>query len=239
MKKTLLFIYTLFTPTKKHFHILSLLVLFSFTSVHSQKNKSNIFKELFGVSVSEHKDKFEGTTTYKMYGNKVHLDNAGVSALSDIAFKSAGMDLDLKSYKLFMNLENHITKNEKSQLSIVFRIVAYDELFVDIKEGESLKLILGNNNLDLSTNGSFNSDMDIENESSITNARYNISKETLEKIINSEEVSFRLILHSYSSGESDDRDNDKLNLDGTFRKKNFKAWKEFYHDYVNNNNTKD
>ena len=209
-----------------------LLSLIFIPEVSAQKKKKrNILKEIFGVSVNETSDKFEGTTTYQMDGNRVFCDLSSTNALGNIIFGT-----DAPTFKTFLNLEKHILKDGSYQLSILFRVDAQNEQFAKVMEGESLVFLLDDGRLELSTKGSFNSDFDINmtGVSSETNARYTISKNQLKRIITSNNQEFRIILDSYRSGAAEERDKNDQHLDGSFTKKNKKVWNEFYSDYVIN-----
>jgi len=47
-------------------------------------------------------------------------------------------------------------------------------------------------------------------------------------------VEFRIILDSFRSGEAEKRDKKDQYLDGNYKKKNKKAWDEFYDNYIIN-----
>lgn len=197
--------------------------------VSAQKKKKNILKELFGVSVNETSDKFEGTSTYQMAGNRVYCDLSGANALGNIIFGT-----DAPTFKTFLNLEKHILKDGSYELSILFKVIVQNEQFATVMEGKSLIFLLDDGRLELSTQGSFNSDFDIKMNgvSSETNARYAISKSELLRITTSREVEFRIILDSYRSGVAEERDKNGQHLDGSFTKKNKKEWNEFYTQYL-------
>ena len=196
-----------------------------------EKKKKNLLKELFGVSTNETSDKFEGTTTYRMEGNKVFSELSGSNALGNLLFGK-----DDPTFTTFLNLEKHILKDGNYELSILFKVNAQNEQFAKVMEGKSLLFLVDDGRLELSTKGSFNSDFDIDMSgvSSETNARYTISVNELERINNSNKVEFRIILDSYKSGAAEDRDKREQYLDGKFTKRNKKVWIEFYDDYLKN-----
>lgn len=99
-------------------------------------------------------------------------------------------------------------------------------------EGKSLIFLLDDGRLDLNTSDSYNTDYDMMDRSLIANVRYQITRDQLEKINNSEKEEFRIILDSHQLGEAKDRDKTDQNLDGRFNKKNRKVWNEFYTDYI-------
>lgn len=202
-------------------------------SVNAQKEKKkmNILKELFGVSVNETSDKFEGTTTYRMSGNKVHSELSGANAMGNLIFGT-----DAATFKTYLNLEKHVLRDGGFELSILFNVEAKNEQFAEVMEGESLIFLLDGERLNLTTQGSFNSDFDfdVNGVSSETNARYKISKSQLESINTSDKVEFRIILDSYKSGAAEERDKHEQYLDGRFTKKNKKVWNEFYENYIIN-----
>lgn len=199
-------------------------------SILAQESKNqNIFKQMFGVSVSETSDKFEGTTTYQMSGNKVFSQLSGANALTNLVFGTKHV-----TFNTFLNLEKHETTNGDYELSILLKVEADNEVWVRIRKGESLLFLLDNERLSFSTSGSFNTDYDLMDHSSVANSRYPISKEDLHKINNSEKVEFRIMLDSFQSGEAEERDRDDQHLDGKFTKKNKRVWTEFYEDYLLN-----
>ena len=206
-------------------------MLFYNLSRGQEKKKQNIFKDLFGVSVQKTSDKFDGTTTYYMEGNKVFSELSGNNALGNLIFGS-----DAPTFKTFLNLEKYVQKDGTYELAILFKVEAENEQFAKVMEGKSLIFLLDEERFDLNTKGSFNSDFDIDvgGVSSVTNARYTISKNQLEQINNSEKVEFRVILDSYRSGAAEGRDKDDQHLDGEFNKKNKRVWREFEEDYLNN-----
>lgn len=208
--------------------IISLLLFLPEISAQ-EKKKKNLLKELFGVSIRETSDKFEGTTTYRMDGNKVFSKLSGSNALGNLLFGN-----DDPTFTTFLNLEKHILKDGNFELSILFKVNAQNEQFAKVMEGNSLLFLLDDGRLELSTKGSFNSDFDIDMSgvSSETNARYPISVNELERINKSNEVEFRIILDSYKSGAAEDRDKSEQYLDGKFTKRNKKVWIEFYEDYL-------
>ncbi|MEM8938599.1 MAG: hypothetical protein AAGC64_04540 [Bacteroidota bacterium] len=206
---------------------LTLMLVPSVSAQKEKKKKKNIFKELFGVSVDEKTNKFEGTTTYQMYGNRVNSKLSSNNAVGNLIF-----GINTPTYNTFLNLEKHIPKDGEYELAILLKVEAKNEVTVDIKEGESLILLLDDERINLNTEGAFNSDFDVSNSTSVVNTRYAISKEQLEKINGSDTVEFRIILDSFRSGNAKERDKEDLYLDGEFKKKNKKAWVEFYDDYL-------
>ncbi|ASV30810.1 hypothetical protein [Maribacter cobaltidurans] len=214
--------------TEKKCVLLALLGMSLGISAQESKNQ-NIFKQMFGVSVSETSDKFEGTTTYQMKGNRVFSQLSGANALSNLLFDSKNV-----TFNTFLNLEKHITEDGSFELSILLKVEADNEVWVRIRKGESLIFLLDNQRLELSTSGSFNTDYDLMDHSSVANSRYPISKEDLHKINNSEKVEFRIMLDSFQSGEAEERDRNDQHLDGKFTKKNKRVWTEFYEDYLLN-----
>ncbi len=208
---------------------LALMLIPSVSAQKEKKKKKNIFKELFGVSVDEKSNKFDGTKTYQMRGNKVFSKLSGNNALGNVVF-----GINTPTYDTFLNLEKHIPREGKYELAILLKVEAKNEVTVDINEGESLILLLDDERINLNTEGAFNSDFDVSNSTSVVNARYTISKEQLEKINGSNTIEFRIILDSFRSGTAKERDKEQLYLDGEFKKKNKKAWIEFYNDYLKN-----
>ncbi|MDT7828971.1 hypothetical protein RQM65_09885 [Pricia sp. S334] len=215
---------------KNYLFAITCIALLILTPVKAQKKKQNIFKELFGVSVQETSDKFDGTTTYQMEGNRVFSQLSGTNALGNLIFGT-----DAPTFKTFLNLEKQVLKNGAYELAILFKVEADNEQFAKVMEGESLIFLLDYERFDLTTKGSYNSDFDIDigGVSSVTNARYAISEDQLEKINSSDKVEFRIILDSYQSGAAEGRDKNEQYLDGEFNKKNKRVWNEFEVDYLN------
>ena len=209
------------------FSVFIMLFVFHFDGVAQEKKKQSIFKKLFGVSVNETSDKFEGTTTYQMSGNRVFSVLSGANAVVNLIF-----DAKSTTFKTFLNLEKYVLKNGDYELAILFSVEAHNDLFVRVMEGESLIFLFDDDRLELSTSGSFNMDYDMVDRTSVANARYPITKEQFEKINNSGKVEFRIILDSFQSGVAEERDKNDQHLDGKFNKKNYKVWKEFYENYV-------
>ena len=108
------------------FTILLSLIFIQVVSAQKKK-KTNILKELFGVSVNESSDKFEGTRTYQMSGNKVYCDLSGVNAIGNVIFGT-----DAPTFKTFLNLEKHILKDGSYELSILFKVDAQNEQFAKV-----------------------------------------------------------------------------------------------------------
>ena len=108
--------------------------------------------------------------------------------------------------------------------------------------GESLIFLVDGKRMAFSTGGDFNSDAGFDSNMSFdskTNARYPVTKSDLEKIINAEEVEFRIMQESIYEGQTEIRDKEKgSHFEGFFSKKNFKAWKDFYADYIVNKPSK-
>ncbi|WP_396635407.1 hypothetical protein [Maribacter sp. R77961] len=204
-----------------------ILIAINFNSAGQERKKQSVFKQLFGVSVNETSDKFEGTTTYQMKGNKVFSELSGSNALGNLIFGG-----DAVTFNTFMNLEKHVLKDGSYELAILFKVEANNDLFVRVMEGESLIFLLDDGRLDLTTDGSYNTDYDMMNQSSVANARYRITKKQVQQINSSSKVEFRVILDSFQLGAAEDRDKNNQHLDGKFTKKNRKVWIEFYDDYL-------
>jgi len=204
-----------------------ILIAVHFNSAGQERKKQNIFKQLFGVSVNETSDKFEGTTTYQMQGNKVFSELSGNNALGNLIFGG-----DAVTFNTFLNLEKYVLKDGSKELAILFKVEANNDLFVRVMEGESLIFLLDDGRLNISTEGSFNTDYDMMDQSSVANARYPITKAQFEQIKNSSTIEFRIILDSFQSGAAQDRDKNNQHLDGKFNKKNRKVWNKFYEDYL-------
>lgn len=209
------------------FALISFLLVLNTQLYGQEKKKNNLFKQLFGVTVNEAHDKFEGTTTYQMNGNRVFSELSGGNALVNLIFSS-----DHPTFNTFLNLEKYVKKDDTYELAILLKVEAENELWVRVMEGESLIFLLDDERIELETSGSFNMDYDMMKNTSVANARYPITIEQLEQINNTENIEFRIVLDSSESGTAEDRDKNDLHLDGKFNKKNKKVWIEFYDDYM-------
>lgn len=206
--------------------------------VNAQKESKGL-KGLLGVKVETEYDKFEGTTTHRMTGNKVKIDGGVRSSIVKGVMGLMNKDLKISIVTTQLQLENHILKDSTSELSVILKISVEDDNQFWVGNDESLIFLADGERIGLSTDGSFNNEdnrrvdgnLDIT-KASKTNARYPVSKEQLEKIINSEEVLFRILQDEFSLGQAEARDKKSTTFEGSFNSKNFKAWKDFYEDYV-------
>lgn len=202
--------------------------------VEAQKNKKkNKLKELLGVKVDTKKDKFEGTTTYIMRGNTVKIKGQVGSSIAKGVLGILGGSAKISIMTTRLQLENHITKTGKSELAVILKVSIKDDAQFRPMTGESLIFLVDDERIGLSTEGKYNAEHDFQSNSKVF-ARYSITKEQLEQIINAEKVEFRLIQQGLLEGASKTRDKSEsgTNMEGEFSKKNFKAWKDFYKNYV-------
>ena len=200
----------------------------SIQSLHAQKKKKSL-------AIEEYHDKFEGTRTYTMKGNKVKINNAVKKSIGKGAL-SALMSgrLQISASATLMNLENHFTKNNKSELSVILVVNIHDDDNFYIGKGESLILLADGERINLSTNGEFNSNYSGYTNLSKTHARYPITRKIIEKIINAKEVEFRILQGSYKSRNQKERDKKETSFEGSFSSKNLNLWKRFYQEYIIN-----
>lgn len=191
-------------------------------------------KNLLGVNVEKTEDKFEGTTTYTMTGNKVKIDGAVGSSVAKGALGLISGYGQLSILTTRLQLENHINKSKESQLAVILKISIQDDSRFYPMAGESLIFLVDDERIGLSTEGKYNSEYNGYDSSSKVFARYPITKEQLEKIINAQKVEFRLIQSHFMDGAAETRDKaaEGATMEGEFSKKNFKAWKDFYENYI-------
>ena len=114
-----------------------------------------------------------------MQGNKVFSELSGNNALGNLIFGG-----DAVTFNTFLNLEKYVLKDGSKELAILFKVEANNDLFVRVMEGESLIFLLDDGRLNISTEGSFNTDYDMMDQSSVANARYPITKAQFEQIKN-------------------------------------------------------
>lgn len=208
--------------------ITTVLLLVSILEISAQKKSmQSASRVLFGVGVIETSDKFEGTTTYQMTGNRIGTELSGVNAIGNLI-----LNIDATTYDTFLNLEKHIRKDGGFELSIVFEVTAKNDVTVDVKKGKSLIFLLESGRIELNTEGAFNKDFDFSDSSSKASARYPLTEEQLNEINQSDVVEFRIVLDSHQSGEAEERDNHQLHLDGKFSKKNKRVWAEFVDEFL-------
>jgi len=209
------------------------LTILSTISIQAQKEKKGI-KGLLGTNVEESHDKFEGTTTFRMTGNKVKINGAVAGGVLKGALGLISKNPKISIITTRLQLENHITADSVSNLAVIFKISLEDNGAFRIMQGESLIFLADGERIGLSTGGAFNSDnFEIDGDSK-THARYPIAQAQIEKIINAEEVEFRIMQESYQLGEAEARDKGDTSFEGSFSKKNFKVWQDFYQNYVIN-----
>lgn len=216
-----------------------LIYLFINQSIVGQKKQTNIINGLLGSSVETEYDKFEGTTTHLMTGNKVKIDGGVRSSVIKGVMGLMNRDLKVSIITTRLQLENHILKDNTSQLSVILKISVEDDNRFSVGYGESLIFLVDGERIGLSTEGFFNNednrrvDGNLEiTKSSKTNARYPITRQQLIRIIEAKEVMFRILQDDYSLGQAEARDKKQTTFEGSFSKKNFKAWGDFYENYV-------
>lgn len=212
------------------------LLLISLTTLQSQqvKREKNGLAGLLGTNVEESHDKFEGTTTYRMTGNKVKINGAVAGGVLKGALGLITKNPKISIITTRLQLENHITADSISHLAVIFKISLEDNGTFGVMEGESLIFLADGQRIGLSTDGAFNQDdFELDGDSK-THARYPITQEQIEQIINAEIVEFRIMQEGFQLGEAQARDKGDTSFEGSFSKKNFKAWQSFYQNYVIN-----
>ncbi|MDD7887860.1 hypothetical protein [Flavivirga sp. 57AJ16] len=215
--------------------IITCLTVLGTISIHAQKTKkSGSLNSLFGVNVQESHDKFEGTTTYRMTGNKVKINGAVAGGVLKGALGLITKNPKFSIMTTRLQLENHITKDSVNHLAVIFKISLEDNGAFRVMEGESLIFLADGQRIGLSTDGAFNQDDFVIDGDSKTHARYAITQSQIEQIINSEVVEFRIMQDGYQLGEAEARDKGDTSFEGSFSKKNFKAWQDFYENYIIN-----
>ncbi|MFL1013236.1 hypothetical protein [Flavisericum labens] len=222
---------------KKLFFMLCLITGMSLTiqSTYAQKEKKGI-NGLLGVKVTTTQDKFEGTTTHRMEGNKVKIKGATGSSIGKGALGlvlGGGVKMSIMTTRL--QLENHIVNDSISQLAVILKVSVKDDAAFYPMAGESLIFLVDGKRIGLSTEGEYNAErfQGINNNSKVF-ARYPITQEQLETIINAKQVQFRMLQEHFMDGQAKTRDKKDSSFEGEFSKKNFKAWQDFYQNYVLN-----
>lgn len=228
-----------FIPLKVSFCFLVIL----FTLIHSlnaQKSEKKGLKGLLGSNVETTYDKFENSTTYRMTGNKVKIKGGVASSIIkgvvSLLSKSSSAQFSIITTKL--QLESYVVDGKSNELFVILKIKIEDDRRFNVMRDESLIFLVDGKRIALSTEGSFNNDEkvslvggDLQHDYK-TNVRYAISKTNLEKIINSEIVEFRIMQSSIMQEKEKTRDKTGTHFEGTFSKKNFKNWKDFYQKYI-------
>lgn len=210
-----------------------------YLSTYGQEEQNKGIKGLFGNNVETEYDKFEGTTTHRMTGNKVKIDGGVRSSIVKGVIGLMNRDVKVSIITTRLQLENHILKDNSNVLSVILNISVEDDNQFSVGNGESLIFLVDGERIGLSTEGFFNnednrrvdSNLDIT-KSSKTNARYRITEQQLIKIIKSKEVLFRILQDDYSLGQAEARDKKETTFEGSFSQKNFKAWTDFYENYI-------
>ena len=205
--------------------------------LHAQKKKKSRIKNLLGVHVEEFHDQFEGTTTYQMKGNKVKIKGAKTNSIvtGALTFFSKRRDVKIFILTTRLQLENHIIKDSISQLAVILKVSVEDGGSFQVMNGESLIFLADGERIALSTEGAFNTDdWNLDGSNTKTHARYPITKQQLEKIINAKVIDFRIMQDSFYEGKAQARDKKATSFEGSFSKKNVKAWKDFYQNYIIN-----
>lgn len=216
--------------------------LFSFICItlipiksNAQNSSKNGLKKLIGVRVEVIEDKFEGSTTYRMKGNKVKINgakaNTAITGALSLISKNSYLDIPIITTRL--QLENHINKDNKSQLAVILKVSMEDNGTFRVMSGESLIFLVDGERMGLSTDGAFNTDdWAVDGSNTVNHARYPITQIQLEKIIKAKTIDFRIMQDSFYMGKAEARDKKGSNFEGSFNKKNFKAWKDFYQEYI-------
>ncbi len=225
---------------KKSLLISCFILLCSFIThpLYAQKEKkSGGLKKFLGVHVEEFHDKFEGSTTYRMKGNKVKIKGAVGTGIAKGVLGIMTKNAQFSIMTTRLQLENHILKDSTQQLAVILKVSINDDARFWVMAGESLIFLVDGKRIGLSTGGDFNAQAGFDGSGSFdskTNARYPITKEQLETILKAKTVDFRIMQEGLLQGEAAARDKKDSHFEGTFSKKNFKAWQSFYQDYIIN-----
>ena len=199
---------------------------------YSQDDKKSLFGNVFGSDVEVTHDDFEGTTTYTMTGNKVKIDGMVGSSIAKGVLGLMSRDLKVSIVTFRLQLERHITATDSSELAVILKVSVRDDAAFYPMEGESLIFLADGERLGLSTEGEYNAQRFMGRENnSVVFARYPVTQNQLEQILNAKEVKFRLMQGHYMSGNTETRDKQD-SMEGEFSNKNFKAWQDFYDDYI-------
>ncbi|MGB5943280.1 MAG: hypothetical protein WBG71_10390 [Leeuwenhoekiella sp.] len=200
---------------------------------YAQGNKNSPLSGLFSPGVDIVQDKFEGTTTYTMTGNKVKIDGAVGTSIGKGVMSLMNNDIKVWVITFRLQLENHLTANDSSELAVILKVSVREDAPFYPMSGESLIFLVDGERLALSTEGEFNAErFATRNRESKVFARYAISKDQLETILNADQVDFRIMQGHYLEGSTQTRDKTDTSFEGSFSKKNFKAWQDFYNDYI-------
>ena len=214
-------------------YALIVICAFALTISHAQKKKNK--KNLFGVNVETTHDKFEGTTTYAMTGNKVKIKGAVGNSIAKGVLGIVGGNAQVSILTTRLQLENHITKDSVSELAVILKVSVRDDSAFYPMAGESLIFLVDGDRIGLSTEGEYNAERFVgRNLNSKVFARYPITLAQLEQILNAKKVEFRIMQQHFLEGNTETRDKKDTSMEGAFSKKNFKAWKGFYQDYIIN-----
>ncbi len=236
--------FMVFRKKKKNYSIklvknsaLLFLLLVAFQTGYTQK-KGNGFKKALGLNkVDVFEDKFEKSITYRMNGNKVKINGAVGNSIAKgvVGLMTKNPTISILTTRL--QLENHITSDGTEELAVILKVSVDDDARFWVQEGESLIFLLDGQRFVLSTEGDYNSEAGFDSSgdfNSKTHARYPILLNDLERILTAEKVEFRIMQGSLIDDEGQARDKRASSLEGVFSKKNIKAWKKFYEDYIIN-----
>ena len=138
------------------------------------------------MHVEEVNDRFEGTTTFRMKGNKVKIVGAVGSSIMKgaVSLLSKSSDLQLSVMTTRLQLEKHVKRDGFEELAIILKITIDDDARFRVMRGESLIFMVDGERLAFSTDGRFNSGASYNRSGTLdskTNARYQVTKSDLEK----------------------------------------------------------
>lgn len=216
--------------------VVSIIFLATFISpieIEAQEKKG--LKRLLGVHVDEFNDKFEGSTTFRMKGNKVKINGAVGTGIAKGVLGVLSRDAKFSIMTVRLQLENHISKDESNELAVILKVSINDDARFWVMPGESLIFLVDGERIALSTEGDFNAKSSFDSGGDLdskTNARYLITQSQLETMLKAVTVDFRIMQQGLLQGEAKARDKTNTHFEGTFSKKNFKAWKDFYENYI-------
>lgn len=208
-------------------------LLFFTIQITGQQSKKKGLANLLGSGVEVSEDKFDGTTTYTMTGNKVKINGAVGSSVAKGALSLLGGNAQISVATFRLQLEKHVQADGKSELSVILKVSVQDDSPFYPMAGESLIFLVDGQRLGLSTEGEYNaSRFNGPNSNSLVFARYPIAQNQLEQILKAEAVEFRILQQHFLEGNTETRDKSDSSMEGEFSKKNFKAWQDFYDDYI-------
>ncbi|MEQ9263563.1 MAG: hypothetical protein RLP14_10415 [Owenweeksia sp.] len=181
------------------------------------------------LKVNKTQDKFEGTETVTMEGNKVTIDGAAESAVAKGLLGLLSGNVQISRIRTEMNLEKHTTP-QAQELSVIVTIEIKDDAGFYIDNGESLIFLADSERVALSTQGEFGTERGYKEHK--TNARYAITKEQLQTLIHAENISFRILNGGFMERNEEVRDKDGQYFEGELSEKNVARWREFARTYL-------